>query len=374
MILLNVPHGLLCAYTIKIIRNEDKDMKRRIATLLTLALSTTLLLGGCGGSSDTETTNNNSTNSSSGILSEITKTKSNLLSECLSEEKVIGYVVDSVDKAETPKKIYFFNDGKVTIIPGKEFGLTMGDFAKMSDDEIWQKLETVKTSYIENYVDAEMEQSINNAVCQEVCNVERGYSMEYDYDTLQGIYAGLEDDMAIENYGGVMFEYYFGSVEDEINRDEINEKEESFWSRGQTYTDAVSFLKELAEATKQKKEELSYTYKGPFFDIPFAFSVETDTSGNNVQSESLIYPTLVDSFDIENIEKFYDSLNFALGLTRQQDIYDTTYNCIELSNSGSFLTREAMDIDTLESNNIKIDLTSDEMNELFKAEVMSRYE
>lgn len=363
----NIPH--IIHYNMK---DEVRNMKKRIATLLTLALSTTLLLGGCGGSSDAETSNNDSGNSSGGILSEITKTKSNLLSECLSEEKVIGYVVDSVDKAETPKNIYFFNDGKVTIIPGKEFGLTMGDFAKMSDDEIWEKLETVKTSYIENYVDADMEQSLNNAVCHEVCNVERGYSMEYDYDTLQEIYAGLEDDMAIENLGDVMFEYYLASFEDELNMDEISEKEESFWSRGQAYTDAVSFFKELAEATKQKKEELSY--KGPFFDIPFAFSVETDTSGNNVQSEALIYPTLKDSFDIENIDKFYASLNFALGLTTQQDIYDTTYNCIALSKSGSFLTREAMDTDTLESNNIKIDLTSDEMNELFKAEVMLRYE
>lgn len=363
----NIPH--IIRYTMK---DEVKKMKKRIATLLALTLSTTLLLGGCGGSSDTEATNNDSTNSSSGILSEITKTKSNLLSECLSKEKVIGYVVDSVDKAETPKKIYFFNDGKVTIIPGKEFGLTMGDFAQMKDDEIWAKLETVKTSYVENYVDADMEQSLNNAVCHEVCNVERGYSMEYDYDTLQEIYAGLEDDTAIENLGAVMFEYYFASAEDELSMDEISEKEESFWSRGQAYTDAVSFLKELAETTKQKKEELSY--KGPFFDLPFAFTVETDSSGNNVQSEALIYPTLKDSYDIENIDVFYSTLSFAPDLTGQQDIYDTTYNCIALSESGSFLTREAMDIDTLDSDNIKIDLTTDDKNELFKTEVMSRYE
>lgn len=74
-------------------------MKRRIATLLTLALSTTLLLGGCGGSSDTETTNNDSGNSSGGFLSEITNSKSDTLSEVLSTGKVIAYKVMSVDKS-----------------------------------------------------------------------------------------------------------------------------------------------------------------------------------------------------------------------------------------------------------------------------------
>lgn len=362
----NIPHTI--HYTMK---DEVKKMKKRIATLLTLALSATILFGGCGGSSDKEATNNDSTNSSSGVLSEFTKTKSNLLSECLSEEKVIGYVLDSVDKAETPKKIYFFNDGKVTIIPGKEFGLTMGDLAQMKDDEIWAKLETVKTSYIENYVDADMEKNLKNAACRKVCS-ERGYTIDYEYDILQEIYAGLEDDTAIENLGDVMFEYYLASVDDDLKMDAISEMEESFWTRGQTYTDAVSFVKELAEATKQQKEELSY--KGPFFDLPFVFAVETDSSGNNVQSEALIYPTLEDSYDIESIDVFYSSLSFSPDLTVQQDIYDTTYNCMTLEEGNSFLTREAMDTDTLDSENILIDLTSDKKNELFKEEVTARYE
>ena len=357
----NIPH--IIHNTMK---DEVKKMKRRIATLLTLALSATLLCGGCGGSTGTETTNNDSANSSSGILSEITDTKSNLLSECLSEEKVIGYVVDSVDKAETPKNIYFFNDGKVTIIPGKEFGLTMGDFAKMSDGEIWEKLETVKTSYIENYVDADKEKQLKEKAIMEVTN-DPAWSSDR-YDTFQEIYVALVNNEVTEEMEMEMIQSYllYNNIED---TDTIWE---GFWGKTEVYTDVITYWKNSIEEMTQIKESLSY--KGPFFDIPFTFSVETDTSGNNVQSESLIYPTLKDSFDIENIDKFYDSLNFALGLTRQQDIYDTTYNCIALSKSGSFLTREVMDIDTLESNNIKIDLTSEEMNELFKAEVMSRYE
>ena len=126
-------------------------MKKRVTALLALALSATLLLGACGGNSETETTNNDSGNSSGGFLSEVTNSKSEVLSEVLSTGKVIAYKVDSVDKAETPDDIYFFDNGKVTIIPGEEFGLTMGDFSKMSDSEIWSTYETIKETYIENY-------------------------------------------------------------------------------------------------------------------------------------------------------------------------------------------------------------------------------
>ena len=102
--------------------------------------------------------------------------------------------------------------------------------------------------------------------------------------------------------------------------------------------------------------------------------VETDKSGNKVQCEALIYPTLVYHLEGEAPSKSYDSLEFVLGLTRQENIYDTTYNCIALKGSGSFMTREVMDIDTLDSENILVDMTSEEKNELFREEVTARYE
>ena len=151
-------------------------MKRRIATLLTLALSTTLLLGGCGGSSDTETTNNDSGNSSGGFLSEVTNSKS----EVLSTEKVIAYKVDSVDKAETPDTLYFFDNGKVTIIRGEEFGLTMGDFAQMSDNEIYEKYQTVKDVCCENYI-AQKKEEWQNAI-EELQEIVNGTSEEMLYN------------------------------------------------------------------------------------------------------------------------------------------------------------------------------------------------
>ena len=89
-------------------------MKKRFLSVLTIVLSAILLLAGCGGSAN------------------------NMLSKRLSEEKIIAYKVESVDKEETPEEIFFFDKGKVSVMEGSLLGLTMGDYAKMSDREIWE--------------------------------------------------------------------------------------------------------------------------------------------------------------------------------------------------------------------------------------------
>ena len=138
-------------------------MKKRVVTILALTLLASLLFGGCGG----ETSSDVSQNSSAEGTHESSKAGSTALSEVLGKEKVIGYTVDSVDKSETPDNIYFFDNGKLTIIPGKEFELSMGDFAKMSDDEIWAKYETVKESYKESYL-KEKEKELSEAAHKKI--------------------------------------------------------------------------------------------------------------------------------------------------------------------------------------------------------------
>lgn len=370
-------------------------MKRKIATLVTLALSATLLLGGCGGNADAGTAN--TTNNE---LSKSTNKKSGAMSEVLSKGKVIGYVVETVDKEETPASIFFFNDGKLTVIPGDEFGLTMGDFAQMKDDEIWKELEDVKTSYAKNYVSKEMKKKLKREACKEA-----GFSDmdDKDYDSFQEIYDGIENGTLTEDMEDKIFSAYcnyciknemhgltniyrFQDEDVELTDEVIAEADaeianveaeaaklkEEFLTKGQLYTEAVEYWKEIAEPVIQKKEELSY--KGPFFELPFVFAVETDSSGNNVQSESIVYPTLKDSYNSDAISEYYYEKKFTAVSASQQDIYETTYNCLKQENGYNFLTREAMDTDTLDSGNVKVDLTEDEKDELFKSEVMSRYE
>lgn len=353
-------------------------MKRKIVTLLTIALSVTLL-GGCGGNSETETANN----SSSGFLSEITSTKSTVLSECLSEEKVIAYEVDSVDKAETPDNIYFFNDGKVTIIPGGEFGLTMGDFAQMKDKEIWEQYETVKETYCEKYIAKQAEDvqkridSINDEIKHlkgsVVCSAGGASEIILEYapekiDTLQ--------IAQVVMIGGEVEDEVIESLYEEIRTmsQEVDVQNEEHW----VFEEILMYCGEIDNKQAELDNLLSSAEvldcKIPFSDLPFAFIVETDSSGNNVQSEALIYPTLNYAVLSEAPKQFYDPLFFAMGISHTQQIYDTTYNCIGTSGSGSFCTRETLTFDTLDSKNILIDLSYDEINELFKEEVMARYE
>lgn len=346
-------------------------MKRRIATLLTLALSTTLLLGGCGGSSDTESTNKDSGNSSGGFLSEVTDSKSDTLSEVLSTGKVIAYKVDSVDKTETPDTLYFFDNGKVTIIPGEEFGLSMGDFAKMSDDEIWEKYQTVKEVCCENYIAQEKEewqnaieelQEIVNGTSEEMLYNKRDVIMlaqefaDYMPKELESIWSGEE----------VSGEVIRNAYEEVVS---IAQQNELFMILDMCEGYGIERAEEEAKVEIERLQSLidSTDYELPFVELPFSFVVFTDSSGNNVESETMIHPEFSLSYGTRT--HTYNKLNFVLGLTRQEQIYDTTYNCIALQGSGSFLTRETMDIDTLDSKNVLIDLSSSEMNELFKDEV-----
>lgn len=330
-------------------------MKKRIATLLTLALSTALLLGGCGGSSDTGATNNNSDNSSGGFLSNVTSSKSDTLSEVLSTGKVIAYEVYSVDKAETPYHLYFFDNGKVAVIPGKEFGLTMGDFAKISDDEIWEKYQTVKETYGEKYIAQRMEE----------CQSGLDELVRNKYEFVSGCIGYLPEEF-IKKYEKI----FWG---EEVSEETIINAYNEMCSLAQQddiseILDKSCFIDEEEKMKKAEIEELQSLLDGadnelPFEELPFAFVVFTDSSGNNVKSETMIHKV-----DLVG----YSELNFVLGSTRQEQIYDTTYNCIDIQSNRKFLTRETMDLDKLDSKNVLIDLSRNEWYDLVNDEATSK--
>ncbi len=92
-------------------------MKRRITTLLALALSATMLLGGCGGGSGKETTPKSMVDS---------------------KERVIAYVTENYEKDSKPKNVIVFENGMATLYNTGDY--TMGDFAQMTDDEVVENL------------------------------------------------------------------------------------------------------------------------------------------------------------------------------------------------------------------------------------------
>lgn len=117
-----------------------------------------------------------------------------------------------------------------------------------------------------------------------------------------------------------------------------------------------------------------FSCAGPFFDLPFSFVIKTDASGNNVQEEKMVYPTLSYTVGGTVPNVFYDSITFANVEGADKQVYDTTYNCFGLGTGSSvFCTRDSMSLDTVDSKNVMVDSSSDEVNKLFKKEVTARY-
>jgi len=424
-------------------------MRRKLAVLLALALSVSLL-GGCGKESTATLPDGGSngrveekTNQSDDTLSTGT------LSECLSKEKVIAYIIDEFDKAETPSKIYFFEDGKLTIIPGEEFGLTLGDLSKMEDEEIWETYKTVRETYRETW----REKTLNSWTLSEFWKKDTekiflhwleeigidydetqvtfwkarqffsdwtettyydGFQMDYNdfqvacsiLDAVNG--KNIEDvkDIPLADivgnplFGGCdISDLYLGNVAEWLIRQYWgffycmfyeNASSQEFYTvytewykryengetvfTGRVMDDTIAFYKNVSGELEQIRDGLSC--KGPFYDLPFSFIIETDSTGNNVAKEKLVYPRLRDDSNSEEISTTYnESITFGpYGATSGQ-IYDTPYNCFSIdSGYYSFCTRASMTIDTVDSENVFIDLTNEEMSDLFKDEVTARYE
>lgn len=96
-------------------------MKRKIVSIITACL-VAAMLGGCGGT---------------GPLGKSTTPK-NIVD---SKDKTIGYIVESYGKDVKPAKVVIMEDGKAAIYDVGDY--TMGDFAKMTDDEVEKNLQDI---------------------------------------------------------------------------------------------------------------------------------------------------------------------------------------------------------------------------------------
>lgn len=324
---------------------------------------TAALLAGCGGSKP------GTTGSSHGGGSK----KADTLSEYLSKEKSIAYIVENMDKSETPEDIYFFEDGRLTILPGEAFDMTLGEFAQMEDKEIWKKYAMVKEEYRDSYIAGKENEIINKvendiekeagmavqAVAELQSAKEEGYMNVWDFMPYVESYIYEE---------GGMEQYPMEAIE-EVFRN----PEESTWTQ-EVAESALSCYQVKLNAARAKETEFrkQYAYKGPFFDVPFYFVVESDSSGNSVQKEYLLNATQQDP--IKNFPgTYYDMLTFANVGGADRMIYDTTYHCFGLDGKHTFCTKDAIRLDTVDSKGVLLDLPEKEWNNLFKNEVPARY-
>lgn len=335
-------------------------MKRKLVMLLTLAL-TVAFVGGCGKGSQAETSN--------GVANSDTKQESSngkveTLSEYLTKEKTIAYVVEEMDKSQTPRYIYFFENGKLTIIPGREFEMTLGDFAQMEDNDIWGKYETVKKAYTEEYIEGQKNriEDLVESYCINNCGTSK--------ETIDRIIQVKNNEASVTDIGRELEEYLAvnGLIESYNNFEKIEE------NATEIVDNVLAYYQNKYDSAQDELDEYrsKLTFAGPFFDIPFSFVIETDSTGNSMQKEYLAYPTLYD--DVMRVpESYTDTLKFANVEGANIQIYDTTYNCFGLDGGNTFCTRDSMKLDTVDSKNVLIDLKEKELEELFKDDVTARY-
>lgn len=312
-------------------------MKKTITKLFILLLAASLL-SACGN------TGNEKSDTQKNIKSDYLE-KSKSLSKALYSDKVICYRVKDFDKEETPRELYFFKEGRFTIIPGEIFGKTLGELSKMKESDIWKEYKIARKNYAEEYL-----RKIEERRKKDIERAEREI-------------ARLEKETNPSEFS--------------IEKNELCSKETSEYISYGNLLELVEDLKIL---------DCNVKCKGPFFDIPFSFALETDASGNNTIGEQIVYPTL--DYSIEdllspeyrpayNLKQTYDSVEIVpLSINLMPQIYDATYTCFSIKDSEDVLcTRALLSLDTpsTKNENVLIDPQEKELNKIYKKILEERY-
>ena len=392
-------------------------VKKRFVALIAMALAVGLL-GGCGSKMTASTDAGESTKTKTEKKDETPKEFDNsdgpkVLSEALGSGRWIGYVMSNMDKAETPSDIYFFENEKLTVIPGDEFGLTLGEFSKMDNADIWDKLDQAKEQYKEDYA-KDMERKIGNAAIAKFWNtdgIDDDTGAEYSflqiadkvlteakgktYKELQGISydsvvqdpdgefefspdMGMPENLQQAAEGCVFSYLKWARKWDDYPKDETswiggdNEISPSYKIPGKLLDDAIAYANKTVGEIKKLADDMRE--KGPFFDLTCKCAITTDETGNYVQEEALVYPTRYEGID-EIPRESYDELTFGNAEGADIQIYDTTYNCMPLSSGKIFCTTASITLDTADTENetVLLDPTDDDLDAMYRDEVNARY-
>lgn len=230
------------------------------------------------------------------------------VSEYLGEGKKILYKISALDKDCIPDDIYFFEDGKMTCLNKLEIqnklgvNLTMGELSKMTDEAIWAKLDEyreVRYNALSDAVQQLKENKLRAGIIY-MAHIENGQ------DT-----GSLVKDMLMQAYRTGRFAV---PMPDGIAADE--EMYLEIWA--DTFPVGQEEIEKTGEEVCAQMESLMPEMKGLEGNVPVAFILQTDATGNNVDAELVVW---MDA-DTDAINKIV-----MLGKEMTGKIYDSDYTC-----------------------------------------------
>lgn len=332
-------------------------MKKKIVAIL-LAVMSTMMLFGCGAKGTVTTENGEAVNVE---ISEKKVAKADTVSEFFGKGKHYACRASGNGKSAAIYEMFFFEDGKVTVLPGKAFGWNVGDLAQMSDDDIWKKYEEVRESYKNTYLEEHNQMSYPNVSTEDVDEAINILNQVKGLSIIE-----LEENPELA-------EMYFGYG---INF--VAETFEISYDILENTSDELAINDVIEQLNKIKNPDI-LPFKGPFYDQPVKFIIESDQTGNATQKEFICMPSDSDYFDENgnyvvptNTTKYVCFFDVSRGgMGGEIQIYDK--NFFYFDGAGDcILTTETIQLDGVKSKDVVVDPDSNTINELFRDVIDAR--
>lgn len=268
------------------------------------------------------------------------------VSEYLGDGKKILYRIRELDKDQMPEYIYFFEDGKVTYLNRADLNLTMGELSKMTDEDIWAKMEECRKAKYDALSDA-LQQLKENKLRAGIMY------MELNRDEL-GI-DSFAKEMLLQMYGmGMVVQLPAYSTADDTQPE--------YWEEwADTFPGGQEEIRKTGEEVCAQMESYMPEMKGLGENVPVAFILQTDATGNNVDAELVVWMD-VDGNMINRI--------VILGNKTAGKIYDSDYACYVTDGGDTICVRDETEVilDETDSEGVLVDVPVDtpHMKEIFE--------
>lgn len=341
-------------------------MKRKIALAMCTVMCVATVLNGCGKAENGEKTDVNSQDETEGTQKEAedsegeTDEKVHELSKYLKDnDSCIWYEVNMysnpnniVGKDSKISSIYIFKDGKIACVETDDADITLGKLAQMNDESIIELAKEQQTANCERYFEdfsridvyTEPQRIVDTIIGKEATLIDCKISQDLDLvnRTAEKYSEELENSFTNDcQYKETMDLWNMGVATDLIDQmiELAGNASEELANLGDEHYGEVAekYKKILSEEFKEKLESTGYAEKvtQPYIDkiksyqeelqyYPYAMCLQTDATGNAVQSEYLVFSF----FNGHGLTKPYDTI---YGNAVEMVTTDAIEECLEVT-------------------------------------------